>query len=61
MKSQDFQAEIASLELRLAECEVLFDQSFQKNEGLAKAKAIFREIKKISDRLAEIRGINDGS
>jgi hypothetical protein len=55
MQSQDLQSEIAALEIQLTHYEKLFDQSIKDNVEFAKTKFIFHEMKKITERLSEIK------
>lgn len=55
MESPDHQAEIVSLENQLRHYEKLLDESFAKNQVLAETKIIFHELKKISERLIELK------
>ena len=55
MTTQDFNAAILALEIQLKHQEELLDQSFAKNEILAKAKVIFLKLKELSKHLDELK------
>jgi hypothetical protein len=55
MQSQDSKSEIESLELELAQKEILLETFLNKNEVFQKAKVIIHEIKEIKDRLEELK------
>jgi hypothetical protein len=55
MQTQDLQAEITALEIRLKHLNILLDQSFRNNEILAKTKVIYHDVKLVSDRLQKLK------
>ena len=55
MQLQDRQSEIETLELELAQKEILLETFLSKNEVFKKSKMILHEIKEIKDRLVELR------
>lgn len=54
-QSPDNKEEIIRLENQLRHYEKLLDDSFAKNQVLAETKIIFHELKKISERLMELK------
>lgn len=58
MQTPDLQAEIAALEIQLKHFENLLDQSIINNEVLAKTKLILHEVKKVSEKLNELKRLN---
>jgi hypothetical protein len=59
MQTKDCTDEIRELEIQMAQYEKLLDQSFSNNEILAKTKVIYHQLKKVSERLAVIKQINE--
>jgi hypothetical protein len=59
MQTKDSTDEIRELEVQMAHYEKLLDLSFRNNEILAKTKIIYHQLKKISERLAAIKQINE--
>jgi hypothetical protein len=59
MQTKDCTEEIRDLEIQMAQYEKLLDLSFRNNEILAKTKVIYHQLKKISERLAVIKQINE--
>jgi len=58
VQTPDLQAEIAALEIQLKHFENLLDQSIINNEVLAKTKLILHEVKKVSEKLNELKRLN---
>jgi hypothetical protein len=59
MQSHDKKTEIAELELRLIFYEKLLDESIANNQIFAKTKVIFLELKQVSQKIIELKKIND--
>jgi hypothetical protein len=59
MQPKDPKEEISILETQLAEYEKIFDSSISANEEFAKTRDIFREIKKVRERLEELKRISN--
>lgn len=59
MQTKDCTDEIRDLEIQLAHFEKLLDLSFRNNEILAKTKVIYHQLKKVSERLAMLKQINE--
>jgi hypothetical protein len=59
MQTNDCTDEIRALEIQMAHYEKLLDLSFRNNEILAKTKVIYHQLKKISERLAAMKQINE--
>ena len=59
MQTKDCTDEIRELEIQIAQYEKLLDLSFRNNEILAKTKVIYHQLKKISERLAVLKQINE--
>jgi len=55
MQSKDRQSETETLELELAEKEILLETFLNANELFQKSKVILHEIKEIKDRLQELK------
>jgi hypothetical protein len=55
MQAPDHKSEIIELENQLRQYEKLLDESFAKNQVLAETKIIFHELKKISEKLIELK------
>jgi len=55
MQPVDYESEKAELEIQLAHYEKLLDKSISANEAFARTRAIFRELKKIKDRLEVLK------
>ena len=53
MKSK--KEEIASLQSQIKQQELLFDKSMSENEDFAKTKMLFDELKKMIERLDELK------
>ncbi|HEV7424442.1 MAG TPA: hypothetical protein VGO21_04605 [Candidatus Paceibacterota bacterium] len=58
MQPQPHKEEIAALELQLKDYEKYLDESLQKNEIFAKTKLILTEIKRISQKIIELKKLN---
>jgi hypothetical protein len=61
MQSHDLKAEISALELKMTEYQGLLDKSFEENEEFGKTKKIFHELKKIKERLDELKERENGN
>ena len=59
MQTKDCTEEIRDLEIQMTHYEKLLDLSFRNNEILAKTKVIYHQLKKISERLAVLKQINE--
>jgi hypothetical protein len=55
MQPVDYEAEKAELEIQLTHYEKLLDKSISDNEEIARTRTIFRELKKIKDRLEVLK------
>ncbi|HEY4935670.1 MAG TPA: hypothetical protein VII44_03775 [Puia sp.] len=55
MQSGDLQTKTTSLQLQLLHQEKLFDEAMKHDEELGEARKIYLEIKKLRERLKEIR------
>jgi hypothetical protein len=55
MQPSDHETEKAELEIQLTHYEKMLDKSISANEEFAKTRAIFRELKKIKDRLEVLK------
>ncbi len=55
MQSPELQLQIADLEKQLSHFQTQLDQAFEDNAELAKTKAIYHEMKKISEKLAKFK------
>lgn len=58
MSIPDLDSEISSLENRLAHFEYLLELSIKNNDVLTRTKAILHEVKKLSEKLNELRRVN---
>jgi hypothetical protein len=58
MPPKSYKKEIASLELQLKDYEKHLEESIAKNEIFAKTKIIVQEIKRISQKLIELKRLN---
>jgi hypothetical protein len=58
MPTTNLQKGITALETRLKHFEKLFDQSIKNNEVLAKTKVILNEVKRLSEKLNELKRTN---
>ena len=59
MNPEEIQTEVTALQLKQIHYEQLFETSLKNPAELAKTKTIFRELKKITDRLDELWKINN--
>jgi hypothetical protein len=59
MQPKDPKEEISILEIQLAEYEKILDSSISANEEFAKTRDIFREIKKVRERLEDLKRISN--
>jgi hypothetical protein len=59
MQPKDPKEEISILEIQLAEYEKILESSISANEEFAKTRDIFREIKKVRERLEELKRISN--
>ena len=59
MNPEETQAEITALQLKQIHYEQLFEESLKNPADLAKTKSIFRDLKKIMERLDELWRINN--
>lgn len=57
-QNPNHKAEIDALELQLKEYEIFLAKSIEKNEIFAKTKIIIADIKKISQKLIELKKLN---
>jgi len=58
MQSQDRKSELRTLELELAQKEILLEEFFNANEVFRTAKAMLDEIDKIKDKIEELKNKN---
>lgn len=59
MKIQELKEEITALEIQLAKYEKLFEQSIENNVEFAQTRVIFHELRKLTEKLKEIRKMTD--
>ena len=59
MQTKDLTAEITALEIQLKHLSSVLDQSIRNNEILAKTKVIYHELKQVSDKLQQIKKMNE--
>ena len=59
MQTKELTAEIIALEIQLKHLSSVLDQSIRNNEILAKTKVIYHELKQVSDKLQQIKKMND--
>jgi hypothetical protein len=59
MKIQELKAEIIALEKQLTQYERLFEESIEKNVEFAHTRLIYQELKKITERLKEMRKLTE--
>jgi hypothetical protein len=58
MSIPDIETEISFLENRLAHFEYLLDLSIKNNDVLTRTKAILHEVKKLSEKLNELKRVS---
>ena len=61
MQPHDLTAEIAALEIQMTEYQRMLDKSFADNQEFAITKKIFHELKKIKERLDELKEMENGN
>jgi hypothetical protein len=61
MEPGDSNAEIAALEIELHHLEKKLDRAIKNNERYAKAKSIFLEMKSISEKIGEIKRMQNNN
>jgi hypothetical protein len=59
MKLQELKAEITALEIQLAHYLKLFDDSIENNVEFAQTRPIFHELRKITEKIKEIRKLTE--
>jgi hypothetical protein len=59
MKIQELKEEITALEIQLAKYEKLFEQSIENNVEFAQTRVIYHELRKLTEKLKEIRKMTD--
>jgi hypothetical protein len=57
MEPGEREAEIAALQIELHHLEKKLDRAIRNNERYAKTKSIFLEMKSISEKIGEIKGM----
>ena len=59
MKIHELKAEIIALELQLTQYEKLFEESIENNVEFAHTRLIYQELKKITQKLKEMRKLTE--
>jgi hypothetical protein len=59
MNSEEIKAEVIALQIKQIHYEQLFEKSLKNPEELTKTRTIFRELKKITERLDELWRIDN--
>jgi hypothetical protein len=59
MKIHELKAEIIALELQLKQYEKLFEESIEKNVEFGHTRLIYQELRKITERLKEMRKLTE--
>ena len=57
MPTKEIDAAIKALEIQVRHYENLLDQSFRNNEILSQVKVIYHDLKKVSEKLRELKKI----
>jgi hypothetical protein len=59
MPTKEIDAAIKALEIQLRHYENLLDQSIRNNEILSQVKVIYHDLKKVSEKLRELKKIQE--
>lgn len=60
MPTKEIDAAIKALEIQVSHYENLLDQSIRNNEILSQVKVIYHDLKKVSEKLKELKKIQEG-